>query len=194
LVKYVRHGSESRIALCSEAEDSTEFCKALPKWGMMLSGVLWEQMTLERLINVSGAGYSGGGAATQLARPQQEQWPTPSARDWKDTPGMARMATNPDGSERRREDQLARAVYARIWPTPRSSDGTHGGRVTSRKARNGGNLIEAVSKEIFPTPTANRRDGLQSHGVNVVAGQLNPVFVEWLRKYCGKEWRKYGEY
>tara|TARA_R110002153_G_scaffold77857_2_gene199621 strand:- start:609 stop:1028 length:420 start_codon:yes stop_codon:yes gene_type:complete len=39
-------------------------------------------------------------------------WPTASARDWKDTPGMARTKTNPDGSERQRTDQLARAVYS----------------------------------------------------------------------------------
>jgi len=39
-------------------------------------------------------------------------YPTPSARDWKDTPGMAKTAINPDGSERKRSDQLARAVYA----------------------------------------------------------------------------------
>jgi hypothetical protein len=39
-------------------------------------------------------------------------YPTPSARDWKDSPGMAKTATNPNGSERKRNDQLARAVYA----------------------------------------------------------------------------------
>lgn len=38
-------------------------------------------------------------------------WPTPSARDWKDTPGMAQEGTNPDGSKRVRNDQLARRVY-----------------------------------------------------------------------------------
>jgi len=43
---------------------------------------------------------------------ESTSWPTPSARDWKDTPGMAKTATNPDGSERKRNDQLARAVYA----------------------------------------------------------------------------------
>jgi hypothetical protein len=41
----------------------------------------------------------------------QESFPTPSARDWKDRPGMAKTAINPDGSERKRNDQLARAVY-----------------------------------------------------------------------------------
>lgn len=35
-------------------------------------------------------------------------WVTPSARDWKDSPGMATTATNPDGSERSRMDQLPR--------------------------------------------------------------------------------------
>lgn len=35
-------------------------------------------------------------------------WVTPSARDWKDTAGMATTATDPDGSERTRLDQLPR--------------------------------------------------------------------------------------
>lgn len=39
-------------------------------------------------------------------------WATPSARDWKDTPGMAQTGVNPDGSERKRTDQLARQVFA----------------------------------------------------------------------------------
>jgi hypothetical protein len=37
-------------------------------------------------------------------------WATTSARDWKDTPGMATTGTNPDGSERSRLDQLPRQV------------------------------------------------------------------------------------
>jgi DNA (cytosine-5)-methyltransferase 1 len=41
-----------------------------------------------------------------------KMWPTPCARDWKDTPGMARSSTNADGSTRKRTDQLARRVYA----------------------------------------------------------------------------------
>lgn len=35
-------------------------------------------------------------------------WATPSSRDWKDSPGMATEATNPDGSTRARLDQLPR--------------------------------------------------------------------------------------
>jgi hypothetical protein len=45
-------------------------------------------------------------------------WPTPSARDWKDTPGMATTATNPDGSTRTRLDQLPRVANLAGWGTP----------------------------------------------------------------------------
>jgi hypothetical protein len=38
-------------------------------------------------------------------------WVTPSARDWKDSPGMATTATNPDGSVRTRLDLLPRQAY-----------------------------------------------------------------------------------
>lgn len=38
-------------------------------------------------------------------------WPTASARDWKDTCGMSESGENPDGTERKRLDQLARAVF-----------------------------------------------------------------------------------
>ena len=44
-------------------------------------------------------------------------FPTPAARDWKDSSGMAKEAKNPDGTTRRRDDQLARAIYATDNPT-----------------------------------------------------------------------------
>jgi hypothetical protein len=47
-----------------------------------------------------------------LRNRNEKLWPTPSARDWKDSPGMAQTAVNPDGSHRNRNDQLARAVYS----------------------------------------------------------------------------------
>ncbi len=47
-------------------------------------------------------------------------WASPSARDHKDTPGMATRAENPDGSERDRTDQLPRQVAGVVsaWQTP----------------------------------------------------------------------------
>jgi len=41
-------------------------------------------------------------------------WVTPSARDYKDTPGMSQTGINPDGSERTRLDQLPRQVHGLI--------------------------------------------------------------------------------
>lgn len=43
-------------------------------------------------------------------------WVTPSARDWKDSPGMATTGTNPDGSTRSRMDQLPRQASG-VIPT-----------------------------------------------------------------------------
>ncbi len=47
----------------------------------------------------------------------------------------------------------------------------------------GGTPLGVAVRETLPTPTANRRSGLQSHGVNVVTGQLNPMWVDWLMGY-----------
>jgi len=56
--------------------------------------------------------YSARLKSARLTRESESiSWPTPSARDYKDTPGMATIAKNPDGTERKRLDQLARAAY-----------------------------------------------------------------------------------
>lgn len=141
--------------------------------------------------------------------------PTPLSRDWKDSgstqgtrkspnlgtvahwptphgmpkPGQARNP-GPSGNE------LGRAVNRaerEMWPTPRALPnenrqtkptpsqlaGTHGMNLATAVA-------EAERKQL-PTPTASRRTGLQSHGVNVVTGALNPTFVEFLMGFP-KDW------
>lgn len=60
------------------------------------------------------SGNGSIGAASSLAG-----WITPSARDWKDTPGMA--TERPDG--RTRCDQLPRQARLAGWPTPTASNG-----------------------------------------------------------------------
>ena len=47
-------------------------------------------------------------------------WVTPSARDWKDSPGMSMV--RPDG--RKRLDQLPRQAQLAAWPTPQAHDCT----------------------------------------------------------------------
>lgn len=72
---------------------------------------------------------------------------------------------------------LTGGIGSGLWPTPHANCHTGAGHA----AQGGMNIQTAV--QLFPTPTANRRDGLQSHGVNVITGSLNPRWVEWLMGY-----------
>lgn len=75
------------------------------------------------------------------------------------------------------QDQVA---FPKMWPTPTAADRSgHAGEYPKTATHHEG-LTLATAVLTFPTPTANRRDGLQSHGVNVVSGALNPTWVEWL--------------
>lgn len=100
-------------------------------------------------------------------------WPTASARDWKDTPGMAQSATNKDGSHRNRTDQLARAVYSH-GQADRANPSTNGNRQepwatpTARDYKSGRGKESRVYKEL--TPMVER----------VQVGRLNPRWVETL--------------
>ena len=82
------------------------------------------------------------------------------------------------------------AKDAGLWPTPTASLGTKGGRVTQRKGREGGTLIEAVSQRTYATPTARDwRSGKAGPATMArnsrplseqVGGSLNPTWAEWL--------------
>ena len=70
----------------------------------------------------------------------------------------------------------------KLWPTPRATEWKANGYQQKGKYK-WPTLTGAVRGISFPTPTANRWDGLQSHGTNVVSGQLNPTWVEWLQGF-----------
>lgn len=67
----------------------------------------WATPTVDDANNVTRA----SGQMQSLAR-DTNLWATPSSRDHKDTPGMATIGVNPDGSVRDRVDQLPRQTYA----------------------------------------------------------------------------------
>lgn len=81
-------------------------------------------------------------------------WPTASARDWKDTDGMAQEGRNPDGSLRKRLDQLPRR--ATLWATATANCTTGPGT----QGRDGGpNLqTQASTWQTATTQDANGRD------------------------------------
>jgi len=68
-----------------------------------------------------------------------------------------------------------------MWPTPSARDWRSGKASQETLEGNARPLNEVVAaREQLPTPTPQRRTGLQSHGVNVVEGGLSPDWTEFL--------------
>lgn len=169
--KYDPDASKWRTPQCSLLGDFPEFLETWPRWGSMRNGVSYLRQTsaLPTFGNESGL------------------WPTPTVCGNYNRPGAS--ANSGMG--------LASAV--KLWPTPTASLADKGGRITPRKSREGGTLIEAVSaRAMWPTPCASaskgsspaalvRKDGKSrsndriDHAVMASdGGQLNPEWVEWL--------------
>lgn len=80
-------------------------------------------------------------------------WSTASARDWKDSEGMALTGTNPDGSERTRTDQLPRQAQLAGWVTAKAEDGESAGMRWGR-GRADTLTAQATHLSAWPTPMA----------------------------------------
>jgi hypothetical protein len=101
LAKYDPDTSSWRTSQLCLGGDLAEFSEIWPRSGSMLNGIAYQLPPLAPVTDATDSGL----------------WPTPSARDWKDTPGMMRQA-----EARNRTDQLPRAVYAAEMAS--SGDGT----------------------------------------------------------------------
>ena len=120
-------------------------------------------------------------------------WATASARDWKDTPGMATTGVNPDGTSRNRMDQLGRQCQLTGWPTPVCNDDNkspeaHLAMKTRMGARDGtgANRTAITSLQVMSKYTLPAR--LTAFGEMLIGcsagmesgGQLNPSMSRWL--------------
>ena len=171
-----------RTAQHSLLGDSTESSVTWPRSGMTADGRCWELPMSARRTNEIGSG--------------SWQWPTPNVpnggrsvkhvTDWR---GPKTAYHNG------KKVQVVLEAAVKMFPTPTASLGTKGGRVTPRKGREGGTLIEAMSARTrWPTPHGFSPDGKtngpsgnelgravnQSLPSDRTGGSLNPTWVEWL--------------
>jgi hypothetical protein len=158
----------------------------LPKWGMTVSGVLFQHPTAERPISGTGSGL----------------WLTPRATDMSKGEGnhtfIKRMG---DRTENCAQSLAAQVNNPQTWPTPRSCSAM-ASTITPESAWNQDrfpNLETIVGRKTWPTPQAsdNKDRGNLGSGaiqrrkekekqiglfmsVSDTSGALNPPWVEWL--------------
>jgi len=202
-VKFDPDSSSWKTVRCLFPEDLDWSCLTLPNWGSFHDGELWELATLDSLTDGIAFGFMqgiengdlvfptastkgiDGGSNSRAAAKKRGAWATPSARDWKDTPGMSTESTNPDGSKRKRTDQLARQIYAdkETFPTPMASE-------AGKSEHTLGLVLDGSSQmtldrfcRLYPTPTATlgSKGGLvtpakSKEGGNLIEAVANVMF------------------
>jgi hypothetical protein len=200
--RYDLSSSSWKTHLCLWEEDLQWSSVILPKWGMTRSGALFQHPTLERPISAIASGLWQTIVADDAVSRQAGKWnsrgepklsaevmlwPTPTVHGNHNQPGSSKNAG------------WGLSSAAKQWPTPTATLATKGGRITPRKGREGGTLIEAVSARSWPTPNASdankwsnqtladrKSKGQQVRLPTAVTpeggkgGQLNPEWVEWL--------------
>lgn len=165
--------SKWKTAQCSLLGDSDEFSETWPRWGSMRNGECYLRPIQTPLIYGSESG-------------SRVMWPTPTVHGNHNMPSASASSG------------WGLSSAAKLWPTPTASLADKGGRITPRKGREGGTLIEAVSSRMWPTPCASASKGSSpaalkrksgkdrsndriDHAVMASdGGQLNPEWVEWL--------------
>lgn len=122
----------------------------------------------EKRVEDYYSGKAKGKPGKSLGVAARMNWPTASARDWKDTPGMKSERT--DSNRSRKADQLPRAVYN--WPTPCAEDPRIGYQNRHTTKPSNINLPTRV-RDGLPDPDNPNTNGNPR-------GQLNPDWVETL--------------
>jgi len=111
---------------------------------------------------------------------QVKNWPTASARDWKDTAGMS---TERDGKALGRVDQLPRAVYHHDGLQDQANPNTNGKSQeswpTPRANKVHPEITEKNREHLANRKKANLEEDIAGH-CGKATGKLNPNWVEHL--------------
>lgn len=177
LAKYDQDSCSWKTPQCSLLGEEQESLATLPRWGMTVDGLLWEQPMLEPITRGTESGFlqrhslptptcnphlpnknantKGPKNLVEVAEGKWEHlmpkklWASPNARDWKDSGASQGNRKSPN---------LGTMVH---WPTPRTA-GMCGG---------------TGSWELLNKNTT-KEEARQMGAGN--GGKLNPTWVEWL--------------
>ena len=154
LASYDPDTSSWRTFQLSLLEDLSASSVIWPRAGMTRSGIAFRLRPLAPLTDETASGLLATPTtkANQLSPSMMKH---PGCRAWATpTAWLGRREAHAKGTAER-------------WHNPERSNELS-------------DQVAAVEEGTWPTPTASRRSGLQSHGVNAISGALNPTWVEWL--------------
>ena len=160
---YGQHSTTSSLSADLSRSLANRLAERTEELGSTLYKMTWKQVATPagRLISRLAA------SVRRTSETGCGGWVTPSARDWKDTPGMSTTGTNPDGTTRTRVDQLPRQAAMAGWPTPNTTNNGKGEDPDAkiRRGMNPGlNPADAAALAGWPTPTAQSPNSLRGRG------------------------------
>jgi len=161
--KSKRHRSNQTFG--AKLRDAVETYEERKKWA---TPQVTDVRTDVRMPSERSAKAKKGGCKNLREEVMQPQnWPTASARDWKDTAGMS---TERDGKALGRVDQLPRAVFHQDGLQDRASTNTSG-----------------KSQESWPTPRANKvHPQITEENREHLANRKKSNLEEDIAGHCGK--------
>lgn len=174
---------------------------ALAGWASPRATDVGRQRTPEA---ISRARAAGGGSVSLEDQACLTGWATPSSRDWKDTPGMAKTGTSPDGSTRTRLDQLPRQVSGPIpSPSPAPTESSAESRRLNPKFSAWLQGFPPAWIDLAPTASPSRRrqkaarEDLKASGIPSISPSLSSSserltkrFLTVLRDACEEALRR----